>query len=329
MALETAEWPAVLFVLHETFKIWSAGLTRSHYCFYTWRQLKHPWARKNFRFMVYRSGENIVAGLKIYSMSISLRGSTYRLAGLGAVYSMESHRAQGYGGKLMTDAVDLARREGFDGVYLFSDIGSSFYERFGFQVIAAHDFILHVPAVTGDRRNEPEPDRTGTAGALYTDVCRVELSHIPALERPYARWLRRQPYGVDRSTEYWNYKLWRENFLHKFSSLTWPGLELICESVDRPGGGYAIIECAGRALRVLEVVGSAGTQRAIWLKLVETARRRGCTLIRGWESLRPDLPGAADLNERSWGLPMMLPFRKELDILLEVNPCHFLELDHL
>jgi predicted acetyltransferase len=329
MKLERAEWRDALAVLNETFKIWSPGLSKTDYYFYIASQLAHPWARKNYRYMVYRDRSAIAGSLKVYGIDLASRGYRYRAAGLGAVYTSEAYRGKGFGAKLMESVIRLARDEGFDAAYLFSDIDPTFYARFGFRQMGSGEFWIRLPDSTAD------PSVLESIGGkegweiLAPDVMPVEFKHIPQLERHHRQWLRRQPYGVDRSPSYWNYKLSRELFLYEHSRWAWPRLELITHQIDSFAGGYAIVEHGQQVLRALEVVGSAEVRRQLWSKLIALAVFRGCTRIRGWEPLAPDSLGKIKLTPRSWGVPMLLPFRKQLEPLVEVEPCPLLELDHL
>ncbi len=329
MRLERADWRDALKVLNETFNIWSPGLSKTDYYFYIARQLSHPWARKNYRYMVYHDRGEIAGSLKIYGIDLASRGRSYRAAGLGAVYTTESCRGKGFGAKLMESVIALVRDEGFDAVYLFSDIDPEFYGRFGFRQMGYGEFWIRLP----DSQAEPAVLESigGQEGweILSPDVMPVELAHVSLLERHHRQWLRRQPFGVERSPSYWRYKLSREFFLHENSRWVWPRLELVVHQLESFSGGYAIVEHGQNVLRVLEVIGSAEVRRQLWAKLVALAVYRGCTRMRGWEAIMPESIAKVKLTPRSWGVPMMRPFRKELEHLAEINPCPLLELDHL
>jgi predicted acetyltransferase len=329
MALERAEWQDVQTVLRETFRIWTPGLLKSDYYFYTWCQLRHHWSRRNYQFMVFRQSGKLAGSLKFYGMDASVRGKQLRFAGLGAVYTMESHRGQGYGKKLMAAAINYAKKNGFDALYLFSDIGTDFYERFDFREMGGHEFWIYLPDSQANPSVLEAAGGQSTLDLLKEEVFPVEQKHASELARHHRRWLRRQPYGIERSPEYWNYKLFRELFLHKHSLWSWPRLELVVESVDRAGGGYALVEQGQKVLRVLEVIGDEEATRKLWSKLIALALFRGCTRIRGWEGLTPSFLGKIQLAQRSWGVPMLLPLRPLVEHLADFHPCGLLELDHL
>ncbi len=324
MVLKTADWATVQSVLNETHAIWSSGLNKSLYYFHIYRQLTHPWSRKHFRFMVDSHNKGITGSLKIYSMNLSSRGRQYRLAGLGAIYTMEARRGLGFGRKLMKQAISLARAERFDAIYLFSEIGCEFYERFGFELLGARDFFIDLSPP------HLQLNVTTAAGCQSPHhACPISQRDIPEMVRLYRRWLRRQPYGVYRTDSYWRYKLDREAYLHEHSSWRWPGLEVIKEDWQQPDGGYAIVEHAGKVLRVLEIVATEEVEEKLWTKIIQLALSRSCASIHGWEALEPKRTLGSKLSNRWWGMPMILPLTKSLPLPGLPERCRFLELDHL
>ena len=330
MTIELAEWQDILRVLYDTYGIWSPGLDRSSYYYYVDRQMCHPWSRKNYRYLVYRQGKRIVASLKLYTIEFFARGRTYKLAGLGAVFTQAEERGLGYGSLLIKEIVELCRREDYDGLFLFSDIGSEFYAKFGFQELSSHEFFIYPSKLANTAGYPALTSDVVPAGYPSQRVTPVELTHIPWLARHYQRWLRRQPYGVVRSEQYWSYKLNRELYLHKYSQWQWPLLEIVTIESGPTNTGYALIEQSVSTLRALEVVGPEETQLKLWQALVNLALERKAWRIRGWESVAPQLPFLRPLYcFREWGNPMILPLRTEIEDWTAVVPCPLLELDHL
>src|SRR5579872_5312542 len=119
MSLAQAEWQDILRVLHETYRIWSPGLTRSDYQQYTWNQISHPWARRHFRFMVQKHAGNVVTSCKLYDLVMQARGREYRVLGIGAIYTQEKYRQTGRAHELLQNLRDLASNEGYDGLLLY------------------------------------------------------------------------------------------------------------------------------------------------------------------------------------------------------------------
>ncbi len=326
MPIEVAEWREILRVLRETCKIWSPGLDRSHYNLYISRQLGHPWARKNYRFFVYKVKGAIVASCKLYTMELRARSRGYKFAGVAAVYTMEAHRGLGYASRLIEEVIELAGREGFAGLYLFSDIGAEFYERLGFSLAGNREFRIELPDEGAGDRLLGEAGGGEATAPLEQLTFPAEPACIPFLDRHYQRWLARQPLGVGRSPEYWSYKISRELYLHRHSSWSWPALEV---TTTGAGDGYALMEHGSGTLRVLEVVGTAEAVPQLWRQLLVIALARKSRRLRGWESVLPPVLSGAPLNERSWGWPMILPLAAEASGWFRLDPCPLLELDHL
>lgn len=177
---------------------------------------------------------------------------------------------------------------------------------------------------------------------LTTDPVQIDF-----VTRHYRRWLRKQPFGFDRSSLYFHFKIMRENFLAQHSALSWPRLELV--SIEHANAaGYAIIEYGGRVVRILELIGDENSRRLLWKAVIARAQDLDAVRISGWESVLTDLQPGFTLNqfatidssvrdnleslgyaEKQKGRTMILPFKEELEEWMTVCPCPVLELDHL
>ena len=164
---------------------------------------------------------------------------------------------------MMTSIIDFVFQENFDAALLFCEIDPSFYSCLGFQTMTSVNFSIDL-ASSYAQQTISATLRQSNAADLKYDVMPVKSEHIACFKRHHQRWLSRQSYGIERSETYWHYKLFRESYLHNFSSLNWPKLELIGYQIDQPDGGYSIIEQGGKTLRVLEVIGQADCQAKLW-----------------------------------------------------------------
>lgn len=336
MTIERADWRDILTVLHESYRIWSPGLSKDEYYEHISRQINHPWARRNFKFFVLKEKNTIVASCKLYKVEISARGRTYKCAGLGAIFTMPAARAQGFGSKLVSEAIDYCFNREYDALFLFSDIDPNFYSRFGFCEMGAADFSFHLP------RSQPVGEYTKPAATF------VEAYDVSTMVSIYSKWLRSQPFGFQRSNYYLDYKLSRERYLAEHSTLAWPRLEITYALENGMHTGYALTERGGHNVRVLEIIGSESARRQLWNRLVAQGMTERMHKIRGWESVVKDLyPGfkiqsvlddelscnyafpALNSSARTWGRPMFLSLINELEDLDEFFPCPILELDHL
>lgn len=324
MGMEFAQWSDILPVLKETHRIWSAGLPRAEYYDYIWLQMSLPWAVKNYRFVIYRKGKRVATSCKLYNVELTCRSKTYRYAGIGALYTQESWQGLGYARRLINALIDFSHKRNYDGLLLFSEIGEEFYTPFGFQTLGHDEFFLNLekPGALG---LSGLPDANDQGGGVK--VTKAEIDQIPFLMCHYQRWLPRQVYGVNRDHDYLKYRLRREHYLHQFSQLEWPALEIMMLDGHIEGGGYAIFEYASGVLRVLEVVASDKAALKIWKQLLGLAYQRGAIGIRSWEGIKPDFIRGC-LRERSWGWPMVLNFARANSAWQNRLPCPLLELDH-
>jgi GNAT superfamily N-acetyltransferase len=249
---------------------------------------------------------------KLYSIEVLARGKSYRLAGLGAIYTQQECQGRGYGTKLIKSVIKNSRNQGYDGLLLYSEIGAEFYENLGFQLLSYNNFMCPVPESYAQTRVETQP---------------LSISHIDWMDCHYRRWLRRRTFGINRSPQYFAYKIKREAYMHSCSKLNWPQLEILQTDLAETGQGYVIFELGDNVLRVLEAISQPGYESALWQQLVCVANNRQAKHIRGWEATRPvDLP--ASTYERHWGWPMLLPLNSELHKFSQIEPCPLLELDH-
>lgn len=309
LQLQQATNSDILKIQRETRKIWSGGLSFDKCIQSIHNQITHPWGRKHMRYLLLKSGSEIVGSLKFYSIPISSKNKTFNLAGLGAIYTMIKHRNKGVASNLVKSAVELAQKEELDGLLLYSDIDPDFYEKLGFVDLGSYNFETH-------------PNSGSNFDAYITALSN---EHIPWLSLSYSRFLSRRNYGCKRSDLFWRYKIARENFFHSFSSDEWPGIKLI--TLDNPQNGfnsYSLIENSSKALRILEIVGD---EEALWTQIIALAQKLEIPKVCGFEGSAPLVKGAR-LVERKWANPMLLPLNPLTQNWLEAEPCPLLELDH-
>lgn len=329
MKLEPADWQTLLPVFRETFKIWSPGLSRRDYLEYQLKQANHPWARRNLRHLTLKRKGKIVSSMKFSTIELQARGLSYKLAGIGAVYTQIDCRHMGYASELMEAAVELAESENYQGMILFSDIDCEFYARFGFEEIGAADLLIHLPFLRGkpvfpshiscedESGAALQNDRAKKSSiSLTLDGKSFELhheqflpEHLDFTARHYMQWLSRQPYGIVRDRNYFSYKLMREMFLHSHSRLAWPALNITKVSTNGTPGGYAITESAGGVLRILEIVAPQEFREPIWAGLLVRALKEKLMRIRAWEGLANDFAPSFNLKQliNKCGLDEILP----------------------
>jgi GNAT superfamily N-acetyltransferase len=151
-------------ILDETWRIWSDGLSRDAYSRYNDAQMKTPWGRRFLDRVALVDGGRPLASAKRYLFRAHLDGRAIRVMGIGAVFTPPAVRSRGSATALIEQLLEDARADGVDCALLFSEIGASYYERFGFAPIPRHVTWLRViekpgaPAIlvrTGEDRDIP------------------------------------------------------------------------------------------------------------------------------------------------------------------------------
>ena len=310
MKLVQADWQNILKVLHESYKIWSPGLTKADYYANLSRQMAHPWGRKHLRFVIHERNKTIASSCKLYDLQLVSRGVRYRILGIGAVYTQLKHRGEGCASQLITELIELARSEDYDGLLLYTEIGCEFYEQFGFELLGDADFVIELSEAL---KNSVKLMK----GHDFSLASPVEFADIASSLPHHARWLRRQPYGIARTELYMHFKLSKEKFLHEKSKLSWPMLQIMslqprsAAEADNTAArssasdarhrskaqkkttardavqesGYLLFECGSENVRMLEIIGSENAQLELWKRFLTHAVQIGAKRIRGW-SLR-------------------------------------------
>jgi GNAT superfamily N-acetyltransferase len=357
MPLLVADWHDILKILHESADLWSAGLSSIDYCRYLQMQMAHPWFKRHVRFLVYQEDGNVKAGCKVHSLPYGSRGKSFPLLGLSAIFTLKAERNKGYAHKLIEKVIALAEKESHHGLVLYSEIADEFYEDFGFEPMGSIEFEIEMTAPNGKTKS---PNREETLSPAFQIINKeaqsrfrgyttkeCEPSDAAWMERQYMRWVRREAFGLERTSAYLDFKIRKENFLRQHSQLQWPLLEI--HKIDGPdGSGYALTERSKDSMRIFEIVGCEQVRHELWIYLFSLCLEHNLYQVRGWEGLTkdfaptyklpplpqdiaPKLPQSTPLlcAERDWGRCMLLIFNEEISHWLDINPCPMLELDHL
>ncbi len=329
-----------LTVLRETRSIWSAGLKIDEYYDYNEMQRHDTWGRRNLQLYGYETSDGqIAASLKLYQLTMTARGQEFPCYGVGAIFSRMKFRGRGFGGKIVQSAIEKAKEDGRAALLLFSDIGAAFYEQYGFREIGSVELAILV---------DKDKIDSGKLSGIDYDVTPLFQSDFDLLERHHRRWLRRRPFGVCRSLDYFAYKARKENFLNLYSRLPWPMLQVITVKGNKGDLAYAIYEIGGANLRVLELVTAPSLVETIWRAIFLEALKYDIRRIKSWESnilelspgyslksfllstvYKQDFTPTIYYSQRSWGKVMILPLENNILPWLRSFPSPILELDHL
>ncbi|RJF93298.1 GNAT family N-acetyltransferase [Sphingomonas cavernae] len=88
--------------------------------------------------LVAEDNDEIVGHVLLSTMQVSADGRAVRAAGLAPVAVVPGRQAQGIGSALVRSAIDAARAQGFEMLFLLGE--PEYYGRFGFSVEAAAPF---------------------------------------------------------------------------------------------------------------------------------------------------------------------------------------------
>jgi predicted acetyltransferase len=326
--LQAAEPADLLAILRSSYTMWGCGMSREDYVEWIRSQKQTFYWRRNVRYLVVRSDGKLVCSCKLYTLTMRARGKFFRVAGIGAVYTMPEHRGRGHASQMLEALEQLAKQENFDALLLYSDIDPSFYEQAGYQLLSDCDFHfwLNDPLVQQQIMNDHS-----FAEDLHqheTELGQLEAESASELISHYIRHAASLPWAVVRDEHYWNYKLNRELFLQLHSRADRPNLEYLSMELGSAGGGYALFEQFDKVIRVLEVVGRAEVRDIIWRNLLRAAMLRRVGLIHGWEGIAPYGFKGIQYAPRDMARPMLLPLSEEAKGWPEIFPCPLLELDH-
>lgn len=131
-------------ILDLTYEIWHEGLSRTAYGSYYAAQLKTPWGRTHLKRFALVDGDVVLSSAKQYELCAIFDSRAVRVIGIGAVFTPAAHRGCGHARRLMEHLLDRAVSDGFALALLFSEIGTEYYRRLGFETIAGSDLALRV-----------------------------------------------------------------------------------------------------------------------------------------------------------------------------------------
>jgi GNAT superfamily N-acetyltransferase len=165
MNVVVADGPLLDQILGLTYEVWNEGLTERAYSQWNQAQIRTPWGRNHLqRIALVDDAGKLRATAKRYRYRVRLDGRAAWMTGIGAVFTPPRQRGRGYASRLIEQLVDIERGDGVLFAGLFSEIGTSFYERLGFAAVPIDEVTVRVkrkdgaPAVLvrfGDDRDLP------------------------------------------------------------------------------------------------------------------------------------------------------------------------------
>lgn len=260
-------------VLADSHALWGAGLSSADYIG-MWEELaRSRWAQAwySWRALVDTDGR-VLSSLKLYRPLIRLGDTTARVAAIGAVFTPRPLRRRGHAAALIRATLDEAAERGDGAALLFTDIGTEYYQAFGFQPLPCEDALgtlTRVPAFQADGVTL----RAMTPGDLDAVVAAHEAASAS------------RPIAVVRDRGHWEFLLDRAaTFFHRLDG---SGLErrfTIAEQGSRPIG-YLVAVLAPGEWNLREAASFDGDPRTLARILAAgaaEARASGATTVWGW-----------------------------------------------
>lgn len=127
--------PYINQILDESWPQWNDGLSRQAYGRYNEAQLRTPWGASHLTRVALVDDGRLLASAKRYRFNVQLDGRQVLALGIGAVFTPPAMRGRGHAARLVEQLCAEARVDGCGLAMLFSEIGSSYYERLGFRIV--------------------------------------------------------------------------------------------------------------------------------------------------------------------------------------------------
>jgi predicted N-acetyltransferase YhbS len=258
---------------------YSSHPAEAHYR-YRMRLLTSPWARRHLQVLVLEESGHPRSGMIVLDLPVRLGGRRLRTAGIAAIVTDPDHRGRGLAARLLAIAHRRLSDAGKEASLLFSDIGTTYYQRFGYVAwpVTQYTLALDVPG-RGRSRSR------GRARAPAIEPARAR--DLPEQARLYREHQASFPLALERSTLYWRHLLMRARLRDRYLPEPAPDPDGARRPAPdrwiarRSGGGGRALACARCLVRDEDVLvteaafstGQAAALRALLLDRAATARR--------------------------------------------------------
>lgn len=295
----------VAAVYRESYALWGGGLSYEGYLG-LWTELRAtPWGREHLTFWVLLADDGTVrSSLKRYRTGFRIDGGVVPGCVIGAVFTPVRQRRKGAASRLLASVLERSAADGDRVALLFSDVGTSFYERFGFRVLDAHDALGRlrrtVPSAPAGRlRIEPMgPDHRAEVAAARDASCS------------------RARFAIERDRGLWEFLRTRSRgFFDRYSGGDVRHRCSVALDAGRFRGYVIAVEGRGEwsVREVGAVDGTADTEADILNAAARDPVRRGARRVHGW---LPE-PVTARLPEWNW---VHAPRRRAMPMLAALDP---------
>jgi len=278
--------PQIRSIYAESAALWGGGLSAEE-LEGVWNDvLATPWGGRHASYRVWTDSRgNVLSSLKIYRPLIRVGSRVVRGAVLAAIFTPRRLRRRGHASAMLRHVLDGLEAAGDPPVLLFSDIGSAFYERFGFRALPALEQWGPIPREPAARR------------ALELRLMRED--DLTSIREAHDAFLTDQPLAVVRDEAHWDFLFARARFFFARSART--DIRQTCSVVESGGRfvGYVIAVEGNREWSVREVGARGGETTAIADVLRRAAVAARAAGLRRFYAWLPQ-PVVAELGD--WGM---------------------------
>lgn len=176
-------------VLPLTAELWAGRRDFERYVAHTLEIARSGYGKRHYRTIGYYDGKTLVASLKRYERTLHVGAKRLRAVGVGAVFTPREFRGRGYASAMLAELLDRSRSEGYDIVYLFSDIRPQFYEELGFVTLPSRAISMRADNLPKQR----------------IQVTRLEEADWSGIRRCFDLSERVRPWGFVRTPLVWEW----------------------------------------------------------------------------------------------------------------------------
>jgi GNAT superfamily N-acetyltransferase len=288
MNVVVADGPLLDQILGLTYEIWNEGLTGRAYSRWYQAQIRTPWGRHHLqRVALVDDAGKLLATAKRYRYRVRLDSRAGWMAGIGAVFTPPLQRGRGYASQLIEQLIEASRRDGVLFVGLFSEIGTSFYERLGFAAVPIDEVSIRV-----ERKN----------GAPAMLVRFGDERDLPALEEMHRVRSSSVRFALDRDRSMIQYAVSKKRMLAGLGPWGLRQVEFVVAEEGASAVAYAVLHQNAKGW-TLEEAGDrdpSGARLGAMLQvLVAREPSAPMPLIRAWWPQAFPVPPQISLTDRS------------------------------
>ncbi len=308
----------------ESHALWGGGLSHEAYLAMWVELARTPWARRFYRHYAWVGDDGVLlSSVKIYRPVVRLFERTGRATAIGAVFTPRDRRRRGHAAAMLRAVVGEARDRGDLVALLFTDIGTTYYERLGFTPL---------PADAAEGVLDLGPGRAEQGIVLRAMV----PSDSPSVIEAHESSSRARCLAVVRDLEHWSFVVARSRaFLERRDGADWTA---ICRTAVRGGAfaGYLVALSADGTWNLREAAAAGGDPQllaAILRAGAAEARASGARRVSGWlpREFRELVPEwRLRFRAREHAIPMLLPLAGEAHLSrpMSASEAYLWPMDH-